>query len=276
MTVLIVLMAFSDTYADWAFKNKLGNIREDNKKLQKVIQNQEIRLQVLYENLDSVKDQGEVFRKLVKLPPIDNQVRKLGVGGRQVKEHASHLEYLLPETTNLEKMHRELNHLNRLLNLEELSYSETLKYAKKNINRFRSYPAVHPTDRKKSRLSSRYGYRRDPVDHKYKFHDGNDFSAKTGTPVFSVGDGIVKKSRYWGSYGNYIEIDHGFGYRTIYGHLSNRKVKQGDKIIRGQKIGEVGNTGKSTAPHLHYEIKYRGKNVDPKNFYLDVPIGTIN
>ena len=87
---------------------------------------------------------------------------------------------------------------------------------------------------------------------------------------------MVKKSRYWGSYGNYIETDHGYGYRTIYGHLSNRKVKLGDKIIRGQKIGEVGNTGKSTAPHLHYEIKYRGKNVDPKNFYLDVPIGTIN
>ena len=105
-----------------------------------------------------------------------------------------------------------------------------------------------------SNLSSRYGYRRDPVDHKYKFHDGNDISAKTGTPVYSVGDGVVKKSRYWGSYGNYIEIDHGYGYRTIYGHLSNRKVKQGDKIIRGQKIGEVGNTGKSTAPHLHYEI----------------------
>ncbi len=276
LCVLFGLVLFSDTYADWAFKHKLNSIRDDNEELQKVIDTQEGKLQVLYDQLDSIKEQGEVFRKLVKLPPIDDEVRKLGVGGRQVKEHAGHLEYLLPKKTDLEKIHRQINHVNRLLNLEEYSYTEILKDSEDNANRYQSYPAIHPTDRNKSRLSSRYGYRRDPIDLKYKFHDGNDFSAKTGTPVYVTADGVVKRSRYWGTYGNFIEVDHGYGYRTIYGHLSSRKVKLGDRVIRGQKIGEVGNTGKSTAPHLHYEIKHYGKNVDPKNYYLDVPIGTIN
>ena len=273
---MLAMLMFSDTYADWAFKHKLNSIRDDNKQLQKVINSQEGKLRVLYDQLNSIKEQGEVFRKLVKLPPIDDEVRKLGVGGRQVKKHATHLEYLLPGETDLETIHRQINHVNRLLNLEEFSYSEIMKDSEKNSKRYLSYPAIHPSDREKSRLSSRYGYRRDPINHKYNFHDGNDFSAKTGVSVYATADGVVKRSRYWGTYGNYIEIDHGYGYRTIYGHLSKRKVKLGDRIIRGQKIGEIGNTGKSTAPHLHYEIKHHGKNVDPKNYYLDVPLSTIN
>ena len=109
------------------------------------------------------------------------------------------------------------------------------------------------------RLSSNFGYRRDPFSKKYKFHDGHDYSAQIGTGVHSTADGRVKRSKYWGSFGNYIEVDHGNGYVTAYGHLSKRNVKTGDKVLRGQKIGEVGNTGRSTAPHLHYEIKYQNK-----------------
>ena len=82
----------------------------------------------------------------------------------------------------------------------------------------------------------------------------------------------MKKSQYWGSFGNYIEIDHGNGYLTAYGHLSTRKVKAGDKVFRGQKIGEVGNTGRSTAPHLHYEVQYLKKAIDPTPFYFDISI----
>ena len=271
-----ILVLFSDTYANWAFKNKLNSIRKDNQELQNIIESQEEKMQILYKHLDLIKDQGEVFRKLVKLPPINDEIRKLGIGGSQVKDHSSHLEYLLPKQTDLESMHRKLNHLNRLLNLESMSYSESYNKVEENDKLYLAIPAIHPVDRKQSRLSSRYGYRRDPITKKYTFHDGDDFSARTGTDVFATADGIVKRSRYWGTYGNYIEVDHGFGYRTIYGHLSNRKVNSGDRIIRGQKIGEVGNTGKSTAPHLHYEIKKNGKNVNPKEFYFDIPTTSIN
>ena len=107
---------------------------------------------------------------------------------------------------------------------------------------------------------------------KRKLHEGHDFSADIGTPIVATADGIVKSSRYFGSFGNYVEIDHGNGFVTCYGHLSKRAVKKGESIERGQYIGKVGNTGRSTAPHLHYEIRYNNKNLDPTNFYFDLSL----
>ena len=96
-----------------------------------------------------------------------------------------------------------------------------------------------------------------------------DFSAKRGTDVMATADGLVVSSRYNGTFGNYIEISHGNGYKTVYGHLRKRFVKKGTYVVRGQKIGEVGSTGKSTAPHLHYEVKHHRKRLDPKDFYFN-------
>tara|TARA_B100000212_G_C27358055_1_gene526799 strand:+ start:383 stop:1318 length:936 start_codon:yes stop_codon:yes gene_type:complete len=270
------LFLFSDSFSNFAYKNKLSNIKDENKQLQEIIESQELRIEKFYKDLESIKEQGEIFRKIVKLPPINDDVRRLGTGGSQEKDHSSHLEYLLPKKTNLNEMKKRINHLNRLLNLESLSYFESYEEVLKSPEIYKYIPAIHPVDRTKGRFSSGYGYRRDPFDRKYRFHDGDDFSAKIGTPVVATADGIVKKSKYWGTYGNYIEIDHGNGYRTVFAHLSKRKVKAGDKVLRGQTIGKVGNTGKSTASHLHYEIKKFGKNINPKDYYYDVPIGTFN
>ena len=88
----------------------------------------------------------------------------------------------------------------------------------------------------------------------------------------STADGIVKTSKFYGSFGNYIEIDHGNGYVTVYGHLHKRIVKKGQKVERGQLIGQVGNTGRSTAPHLHYEVKYKNKTLNPSDFYFDISL----
>ena len=115
---------------------------------------------------------------------------------------------------DLDGMHRQINHLNRLLNLERLSYSESYDEAIKKPSYYKSLPAIHPVYREKGKFSSGYGYRRDPFDRKYKFHDGHDYSAKTGTPVKATGDGVIRKSKYWGTYGNYIEIDHGNGFNS--------------------------------------------------------------
>ena len=120
-----------------------------------------------------------------------------------------------------------------------------------------------------AKLTSRFGYRRDPFSHKYRKHEGDDFSAKRGTDVMATADGLVVSSRYNGTFGNYIEISHGNGYKTVYGHLHKRNVSKGTYVVRGQKIGEVGNTGRSTAPHLHYEVKLNNKRVNPKDFYFD-------
>jgi len=141
-----------------------------------------------------------------------------------------------------------------------------------NKEQILSYPAIYPIKDGKLHLSSNYGYRSDPFSRKYKFHDGHDFSVPTGTDVYSSANGRVIKSQYLGSFGNYVEIDHGNGYITVYGHLSSREVRRGEKVLRGQKIGEVGNTGRSTAPHLHYEIRYQKQAMDPSQFYFDTYI----
>ena len=112
--------------------------------------------------------------------------------------------------------------------------------------------------------------RKDPYTKRKKMHEGQDFNGVwSKTPILATANGTVKKSQRYGTYGNYIEIDHGNGFSTIYAHLHRRYVKKGDKIARGQKIGTLGNTGKSTAPHLHYEVKRFGRAINPENYFFD-------
>ena len=138
-----------------------------------------------------------------------------------------------------------------------------------DVEKLVRYPAIHPINFSQAKLTSHYGFRMDPFSHKHTLHEGQDFSGKVGSSIFSTADGVVVKSKYFGSFGNYIEIDHQNGYRTSYGHLSKRHVKVGERVFRGQEIGTLGNTGRSTAPHLHYEVKYKRKRIDPANFYFD-------
>lgn len=120
------------------------------------------------------------------------------------------------------------------------------------------------------RLSSSFGGRRDPVYGGYEYHTGQDFATSRGNPVYATGDGtVVKTETNYRGYGNEIVIDHGYGYQTRYAHLSTIEVREGMKVSRGERIGTVGNTGKSTGPHLHYEVEYRGKKVNPMR-YMDI------
>ena len=266
-----VFFVFSDQFVQWAGSREIQRHRANNEKLvEKINQNQE-RMDGLLEQLELIKEQDDLLRKLVKLPPIHKDIRKLGVGGISNKDHSGNLEYLLPlDNFDLPQLSRQMNMVNRLLNLESLSYNEIYETAESNVDKIRHFPAIHPINEGDRKLSSKYGHRRDPFTRKFKFHEGHDFSARTGTPVYATADGRVRISKYYSTFGNYIEIDHGSGYRTIFGHLSKRKVKAGEKVIRGQKIGEVGNTGRSTAPHLHYEIQHNKRSKNPKDFYFDI------
>ena len=197
----------------------------------------------------------------------------MGFGGTQNKAGFPDFNYLLPsESIDFEAIENGINYVNRLINLELLSYEELAEKVEANLEEILAFPAIFPVKRGSDMLSSNFGYRRDPFSKKYKFHDGHDYSARIGTAVYSTANGRIQKSKYWGSFGNYIEIDHGNGYVTAYGHLSKRDVRKGEKVFRGQKIGEVGNTGRSTAPHLHYEVQYWSKAIDPTPFYFNIPI----
>ena len=132
-----------------------------------------------------------------------------------------------------------------------------------------SIPAIQPVSNMDlTRIASGYGWRIDPIYKTKKMHWGLDFTAETGTNVYATGNGIIKtiEQKTWG-YGNSIIIDHGFGYVSRYAHLSAFDVEEGDTVVRGQIIGKVGSTGKSTAPHLHYEIEKNGKKIDPIHFF---------
>ena len=264
---------FSDQFVEWAGSNEIEKHRKNNKVLVQNIEENQDRIENLLDELNEIKKQDDILRRLVKLPPIHEDIRKMGFGGTHNKTETEDVNYLLPEDhIDVDEMIDDINYVNRLINLERLSYDEITEKVESNKDEILAHPAIHPVELGLDRLSSNYGYRRDPFSQKFKFHDGHDYSARIGTNVYSTANGRVKKSKYWGSFGNYIEIDHGNGYITAYGHLSNRSVKMGDKVYRGQKIGEVGNTGRSTAPHLHYEVQYKNKAVDPTSFYFDLPV----
>ena len=136
-------------------------------------------------------------------------------------------------------------------------------------------PAIQPVDLKKIRNVGNYGWRRDPVFGDRRHHDGLDFSGPIGLPIYVTGNGkVVRAERNKGGYGNLIEVDHGFGYTTRYAHLQAILVRPGQRLKRGEKIALLGNTGKSTGPHLHYEVRYMGRPLDPRNFFSNDLSGT--
>ena len=264
---------FSDQFMKWAGYREIEKHRKNNQALVQNIEENQKRIDNLLEELDEIRKQDDILRKLIKLPPIHEDIRKMGFGGAHNKSKSMDINYLLPDDDiHLVEIENGINYVHRLINLELLSYRELAEKVKSDLDEILAYPAIFPVKNGSDQLSSNFGYRRDPFSKKYKFHDGHDYSAQIGTDVHSTANGRVKNSKYWGSFGNYIEIDHGNGYVTAYGHLSKRDVMKGDKVFRGQKIGEVGNTGRSTAPHLHYEVQYRNKAVDPTSFYFNIPI----
>ena len=149
------------------------------------------------------------------------------------------------------------------------SYDEVLEMAKKQEIRMENIPAIQPVLNKDlKRVASGYGMRIDPVYHIRKFHQGMDFTAPTGTEVYATGNAKVSFVGWKQGYGNTVILDHGFGYQTLYAHLFKPLVRKGQKVRRSDIIALVGNTGKSTGPHLHYEVRLNGKPVDPRNYYF--------
>ena len=159
--------------------------------------------------------------------------------------------------------------LEKELYVQAKSYDEVLEIAKTQEIRMENIPAIQPVLNKDlKRVASGFGVRIDPVYHVRKFHQGMDFTAPTGTEIFATGNAIVKFTGWKQGYGNTVVLDHGFGYETLYAHLYKSLVRTGQKVRRSDIIALVGNTGKSTGPHLHYEVRLNGKPVDPRNYYF--------
>tara|TARA_B100000900_G_scaffold95051_1_gene78159 strand:- start:1488 stop:2465 length:978 start_codon:yes stop_codon:yes gene_type:complete len=216
--------------------------------------------------LNNIEDRdNNIYRVYFEASPIPEEQRKAGFGGvnRYKDLEGFDNSNLIINTT------KKIDILTKQLVIQSKSLDEILSLAKEKENLLASIPSIQPIQNKDlKRMASGYGWRIDPFTKKRRRHFGMDFSAVRGTPVYATGNGIIKRvDNRSAGFGKHIRIDHGFGYVSIYAHLDKYNVKRGQKVKRGQIIGFVGNTGRSVAPHLHYEIVKDGKKINPINFY---------
>ena len=228
-----------------------------------VLNNQVDQMQVVMTDLQQRDD--NLYRVLFGAEPIPLSVRQ----GAQRK-----IDYYeqLAQMTNSElaaDLALKVDLLEKEMYVQAKSYDEVAQMAKEQEIRMENIPAIQPVMNKDlKRVASGYGMRIDPVYHVRKFHQGMDFTAPTGTEVFATGNAKVDFAGWKQGYGNTVILDHGYGYKTLYAHLYKILVRKGQKVRRSDIIALVGNTGKSTGPHLHYEVRLNNKPVDPRNYYF--------
>lgn len=245
------------------------------KALQREVEQYKLQYKMLNDRLDQIQvvlndlqDRDDnIYRVIFETEPVPASVRKAGFGGtnRYARLEGYKNSDIIINTT------RKLDEITSQVYVQSKSYDEVFKLAKSKEKMIASIPAIQPVDISDlKRIGSFFGYRTDPFYKVIKMHEGIDFTASVGTPIYATGDGVVTEAEYnKGGFGNVIKINHGYGYETYYAHLSRIKVKVGKKVKRGEVIGFVGNTGKSTAPHLHYEVHLRGKPVNPIYYFFN-------
>lgn len=206
-----------------------------------------------------------LYRVVFQADPISQAIRKAGYGGTNRYERLMDMANAELVVNTTQKM----DLLDKQLYIQSKSFDEVVNLCKNHDEMLKSIPAIQPVSNKNLRqTASGYGVRIDPIYSTSKFHGGMDFSAAPGTDVYATGNGIVTKVGYESGYGKTVEIDHGFGYRTRYAHLQDFRTRAGKKVMRGEVIGGVGSTGRSTGPHLHYEVIVKGERVNPVNYYF--------
>lgn len=206
-----------------------------------------------------------LYRVMFQADPIASDVRRVGYGATNRYEDLMDMANsdLVINTT------QKMDLLAKQLYVQSGSFDEVVEMCKNHDEMLKCIPAIQPISNKDlKKTASGYGTRIDPIYGTTRFHAGMDFSANPGTDVYATGDGTVVKMGWETGYGNTIVIDHGFGYQTWYAHLRDFRTQRGKKVVRGEVIGGVGSTGKSTGPHLHYEVHVKGKVVNPVNYYF--------
>ncbi len=216
--------------------------------------------------LDDIQNRDDnIYRVIFEAEPIPSSVRMAGFGGTN---RYSNLESM-DNAALIVNTSRKLDMISKQVFVQAKSYDEVAKMAMNKEKMILSMPSIMPVSNKDlRRTASGWGMRMHPIYKILRFHYGMDFTASIGTPVFATGNGIVKGAEREVGYGNTVTLDHGFGYQTYYAHLSKIKVHVGQKVKRGDIIGLVGNTGTSTAPHLHYEVSKNVQKVNPQNYYF--------
>ncbi len=263
--ICVVILSFFSTPKELLLKKEIGQLSNQYKNIEEKIFNAEKELEKLYEK-------ELTSRIILESKPMHEDIRKAGYGGTNLYEKFEKFN----SSELMIDISKKTDQIIKKLSVQSKSFDEIINLAKDYSNKIRCIPAIQPISNKDlSRISSGFGYRIDPHYGIKKMHTGTDFAAPRGTPVYATGNGQVIKAenKVRGGYGKNIIIDHGYGYKTQYAHLNRLAVKEGQKVKRGELIGYVGSTGKSTSPHLHYEVHLNDKKVNPINyFYNDLTI----
>lgn len=226
-----------------------------------------VRLNKILKGLEYRDD--NLYRKVLGAEPIDLSIREAGVGGAE--RYKDILEKNIIHEEELIKLASSIDLLKRKIYVESKSQDDVVQIAENKEKLFAAIPAIQPVANKELiALASGYGMRIHPVYKVRKMHTGIDFAATIGTPIYATADGTIDEVQVsFSGYGKMVEIDHGFGYRTRYAHMHGFAVKKGQKVKRGELIGYVGDTGLSTAPHLHYEVFINGVHVNPVHYFFN-------
>ncbi|HOI27440.1 MAG: M23 family metallopeptidase [Paludibacteraceae bacterium] len=246
-----------------------------NSPRERILKSEKAQLEAQYEILNNQLDQvqetltdieqrdNNLYRVVVQADPIPSDIRN---GNNQSSRYED-----LRKKTNSELAvitTKRIDQIRRQVYVQSNSFDEIVNMAKNKEEMLLCMPAIQPVLNKDlNRMASGYGIRIDPIYKTPKFHAGMDFSGDRGTEIYATGKGVIEFKGWKQGYGNAVIINHGFGYKTLYAHLDKFKLRQGARVNRGDVIAYMGNTGKSTGNHLHYEVHYKGKVTDPRNYY---------
>ena len=264
--ICLVILSFFSTPKEILLEKEITQLNLEYTKIENKINSAEKIIDDLYK-----KDEN-IYRIILNAKSINKDIRQAGFGGVNKYEDFEKFK----STDLIIEISKKTEQIVKKLGVQSKSFDEIIKLAKDHKNKLKCIPAIQPvSDKDLSRISSGFGYRIDPHYGIRKLHTGTDFAAPRGTPIYATGNGTVIKAekRSRTGYGKYIIIDHGYNYKTQYAHLNKLAVNFGEKVKRGQLIGYVGSTGKSTSPHLHYEVRVNDEKVNPIDyFYNDLTI----
>lgn len=262
VVIFFVVSAIIDSPKEKALKRE----KEEILAQYHLLSNEVGKLDAVLKNLEERDD--NIYRVIFETEPIDDAIRRAGTGGVNKYENLKNLK----DADLIIGVSKKLDELSKALYIQSKSYDEIEKLAKHKVEMIASIPAIIPLSLKnpRNRVSSAYGYRMHPFYKTIKFHAGMDFAGAVGTPIHATGDGKVISVETERGYGKCIIIDHGFSYKTLYGHLDSYNVKKGQTVKRGDVIAYLGNTGGlSTGPHLHYEVRKNNIPMNPINYYFN-------
>jgi murein DD-endopeptidase MepM/ murein hydrolase activator NlpD len=261
LLMVIIFFQFFDSPKEKILNREIKQLSSQYRLVQDKLQQVELVLDDIHQRDDNI------YRVIFEADPIPTSIRKAGYGGvNRYKdlEGYNNSELIIATTKKIDQITKQLY-------IQSKSFDDVIELAKNKAVMLASIPAIQPVSNKNlKQMASGFGMRIHPIYKTQQFHDGMDFTAKIGTPIYATGNGKIEKVESSArGYGKYVIIDHGFGYKTLYAHMSKFKVTIGQKVNRGDVIGYVGNTGLSSGPHLHYEVHKYGEKINPVNFYFN-------